>query len=170
MSSCCVSKLWLEWLWWVLTLRSRRPPPPTSGLLTTTSRRPQTMARTSSTKSPGIISVHSDGDRTWKKFVTPKVFLIRVCTPLSALGRDPVVGRFMVAARDIEAGEVIFHDEPACIGELSLHTRRSGLECEWFRSWELMNRLFEPFFKGIESCQLFFLGFDSFPFHYRAAQ
>ena len=30
---------------------------------------------------------------------------------------DPVVGRYMVAARDIEAGEVIFNDEPACIGE-----------------------------------------------------
>ena len=44
------------------------------------------------------------------------------------------------------------------------------VECEWFRSWELKNRLFELFFKGIVSCQLYFLGFDSFPFHYRAAQ
>ena len=35
---------------------------------------------------------------------------------------DPVVGRYMVAARDIEAGEVIFNDEPACIGELSSST------------------------------------------------
>ena len=47
---------------------------------------------------------------------------------------------------------------------------KTKLECEWFRSWELKNRLFEPFFKGVVSCQLFFLGFDSFPFHYRAAQ
>ena len=53
----------------------------------------------------------------------PFTDLPNVCAPLSALGcRDPVVGRFMVAARDIEAGEVIFHDEPACIGESSLHT------------------------------------------------
>ena len=33
---------------------------------------------------------------------------------------DPVVGRYMVAARDIEAGEVIFNDEPACIGEFDV--------------------------------------------------
>ena len=36
---------------------------------------------------------------------------------LYEIGKSPVVGRFMVAARDIEAGEVIFNDEPACIGE-----------------------------------------------------
>ena len=51
----------------------------------------------------------------------PFIDLPNVCAPLLALGRDPVVGRFMVAARDIEAGEVIFHDEPACIGESSSH-------------------------------------------------
>ena len=39
---------------------------------------------------------------------------------LYEIGKDPVVGRFMVAARDVEAGEVIFTDEPACIGELPL--------------------------------------------------
>ena len=38
---------------------------------------------------------------------------------LYEIGKDPVVGRFMVAARDVEAGEVIFTDEPACIGELA---------------------------------------------------
>ena len=35
---------------------------------------------------------------------------------LYTIGKSPVVGRYMVASRDIQPGEVIFTDQPACIG------------------------------------------------------
>lgn len=36
---------------------------------------------------------------------------------LYTIGKSPVVGRYMVASRDIQPGEVIFTDQPACIGK-----------------------------------------------------
>ena len=69
----------------------------------------------------------------------PFIDLPNVCSHLSALGRDPVVGRFMVAARDIEAGEVIFYDEPACIGESSSH-----LYCVYEKIWPDKLRRLRP--------------------------
>jgi hypothetical protein len=33
------------------------------------------------------------------------------------IGKSDVVGRYMVASKDIQPGEIIFTDEPACIGE-----------------------------------------------------
>ncbi len=39
---------------------------------------------------------------------------------LYRIGRSDVVGRFMVADRDISPGEVIFRDQPACIGMLRI--------------------------------------------------
>jgi hypothetical protein len=37
---------------------------------------------------------------------------------LYTIKKDPVVGRYMVAARDIMPGEVIFTDQPAVVGML----------------------------------------------------
>ena len=36
---------------------------------------------------------------------------------LYTIKKDPVVGRYMVAARDIQPGEVVFTDQPAVIGK-----------------------------------------------------
>ena len=38
---------------------------------------------------------------------------------LYEIKKDPVVGRYMVASRDIQPGEVIFTDSPVAIGEIS---------------------------------------------------
>ena len=35
---------------------------------------------------------------------------------LYSIKKSEYVGRYMVAARDIKPGEVIFSDQPACIG------------------------------------------------------
>ena len=37
---------------------------------------------------------------------------------LYEIRKDPVVGRYMVASRDIQPGEVIFTDSPVAIGQL----------------------------------------------------
>ena len=37
---------------------------------------------------------------------------------LYEIRKDPVVGRYMVASRDIQPGEVIFTDSPVAIGKL----------------------------------------------------
>ena len=37
---------------------------------------------------------------------------------LYVIKKDPVIGRYMIAARDIKPGEVIFTDQPAVVGEL----------------------------------------------------
>ena len=36
---------------------------------------------------------------------------------LYQIKKDPVVGRYMVASRDIQAGEVIFTDSPVALGK-----------------------------------------------------
>ena len=38
---------------------------------------------------------------------------------LYVIKKDPVVGRYMVAARDIKPSEAIFTDQPAVVGEFS---------------------------------------------------
>ena len=40
---------------------------------------------------------------------------------LYTIMKDPVVGRYMVAARDIQPGEVIFTDQPAVVGKFMLY-------------------------------------------------
>ena len=36
---------------------------------------------------------------------------------LYTIKKDPIVGRYMVASRDIEPGESIFSDDPVAVGE-----------------------------------------------------
>ena len=38
---------------------------------------------------------------------------------LYTIKKSDYVGRYMVAARDIQPGETIFSDQPACIGKIS---------------------------------------------------
>ena len=35
---------------------------------------------------------------------------------LYTINKDPIIGRYMVASRDIEPGEIIFSDEPVAVG------------------------------------------------------
>ena len=37
---------------------------------------------------------------------------------LYTIKKSEYVGRYMVAARDIQPGEIIFTDQPACIGKM----------------------------------------------------
>ena len=39
---------------------------------------------------------------------------------LYVIKKDPVIGRYMIAARDIKPGESIFTDQPAVVGKVSL--------------------------------------------------
>ena len=42
---------------------------------------------------------------------------------LYTIKKDPIVGRYMVASRDIEPGESIFSDDPVAVGKTSqIHT------------------------------------------------
>lgn len=36
---------------------------------------------------------------------------------LYTIKKDPIVGRYMVASRDLEPGEIIFSDEPVAVGK-----------------------------------------------------
>ena len=38
---------------------------------------------------------------------------------LYTIKKDPIVGRYMVASRDIEPGESIFSDDPVAVGKTS---------------------------------------------------
>ena len=42
---------------------------------------------------------------------------------LYTIKKDPIVGRYMVASRDIEPGESIFSDDPVAVGKTTeIHT------------------------------------------------
>ena len=53
---------------------------------------------------------------------------------LYTIKKSDYVGRYMVAARDIQPGETIFSDQPACIGKIfiafqckrSIHVKKFG--------------------------------------------
>ena len=36
---------------------------------------------------------------------------------LYTIEEDPIIGRYMVASRDIQPGEIIFSDEPVAVGK-----------------------------------------------------
>ena len=42
---------------------------------------------------------------------------------LYEIAKSEYIGRYMVASRDIEPGEIIFCDEPACVGNKKLQQR-----------------------------------------------
>jgi len=61
---------------------------------------------------------------------------------LYSIKKDPVVGRYMVAARDIVPGEVIFTDQPAVVGKV---------EVPKFASLFICRVLLNPFFSDCQS-------------------
>ena len=52
---------------------------------------------------------------------------------LYTIKKSDYVGRYMVAARDIQPGETIFSDQPACIGKIFLAFQcKRSVPCEKF--------------------------------------
>ena len=43
---------------------------------------------------------------------------------LYTIKKSEYVGRYMVAARDIQPGEIIFTDQPACIGKILTYSAK----------------------------------------------
>ena len=62
---------------------------------------------------------------------------------LYTIKKDPIVGRYMVASRDIEPGESIFSDDPVAVGKTSqIYTNitSKSIMCKIFKPLQSLNQ------------------------------
>ena len=62
---------------------------------------------------------------------------------LYTIKKDPIVGRYMVASRDIEPGESIFSDDPVAVGkttQIYTNITSKSIMCKIFKPLQSLNQ------------------------------